>query len=150
MFLYNEEFIMITVAEIMSTQVITLKASDSISTARDIMKKEDIRHIPVVDERSFPVGIITQRDILRVQHSQLTDSSEVNENSISLDKIMTPNIAYVFPADSLRSAGLKLQKYKYGCLPVLENDQIVGIITDSDFVSVAINLIEQMEYSETC
>jgi len=61
---------------------------------------------------------------------------------------MSKGISYTRPKDPLRSAGLKLKKNKYGCLPVMDKDKMVGIITDSDFVDVALNLIEQMDFSE--
>lgn len=140
---------MITVNEFMSKDVITLKASDNLSVARELMKEEDIRHIPVVDDSHFPVGIITQRDILRAQDSELSGNNHiVNDKKILLKQIMTREISYVLPGEPLRIAGLKLQKNKYGCLPVMDNNKLVGIITDFDFVDVAINLIEQMEHSE--
>lgn len=140
---------MITVNEIMSENVITLKASDSISSARELMKNEDIRHLPVVDDNNFPVGIVTQRDIFRAQDSKLNgDNHIINDEQVLLEQIMSRKISYALPDEPLRSAGLKLQKNKYGCLPVMDNDKLVGIITDFDFVGVAINLIEQMEHSD--
>ena len=141
---------MITVNEIMSAKVITLKASDSLSTARKLMREEDIRHIPIVDDNHFPVGIVTHRDILRALDSEIDSNHEQSsdKNSILLEQIMSQKISYVRPSDPLRVAGLKLQKNKYGCLPVMDNDKLAGIITDSDFVDVAINLIEQVEQTE--
>ena len=140
---------MITVNEVMSTQVVTLQAGDSVAAASDLMKNKGVRHIPIVDENHFPVGIVTQRDILRAQDSDLSDNQQkVNGESVLLEQIMSTEISYTRPDDRLRSAGLKLQKHKYGCLPVMDNNKLVGIITDSDFVDIALNLIEQMEFSE--
>ncbi len=141
---------MITVNEVMSENVITLKASESVYTARELMKKQDIRHIPIVDDNLYPIGIITQRDILRAQDSELNGEhhAAVDAEQVQLEQIMSRKISYARPKDSLRSAGLKLQKHKYGCLPVMDNNQLVGIITDYDFVGIAINLIEQMDQSD--
>lgn len=140
---------MITVNEVMSTQVITLLVSDSVFTAKNLMKDEGVRHIPIVDENHFPVGVVTQRDILRAQDSELSDDQpKLDTKSILLEQIMSKAISYTRPDDPLRSAGLKLQKNKYGCLPVMEHNKLVGIITDSDFVDIALNLIEQMEYND--
>ena len=69
---------MITVNEVMSTQVITLQATDSVSAASELMKNKEVRHIPIVDDNHFPVGIVTQRDILRAQDSDLTDNQQDN------------------------------------------------------------------------
>lgn len=140
---------MITVNEIMSENVITLKASENISAARKIMNKEHIRHMPVVDDSNYPVGIITHRDILRAQDSDLSGNNHsIDDEHILLADIMSREISYVLSQEPLRVAGLKLQKNKFGCLPVMEKDKLVGIITDYDFVGIAINLLEQMEHSE--
>ncbi|MCK5647816.1 MAG: CBS domain-containing protein [Gammaproteobacteria bacterium] len=140
---------MITVNEIMSGHVITLKTSDSVSVARELMKKEDIRHIPIVDDNYFPVGIVTQRDVLKAQDSELNGNHHIiDDQQVLLEQIMSRKISYARPADPLRTAGLKLQKNKYGCLPVMDNNKLVGIITDFDFVGIAINLIEQVEQAE--
>ncbi|MCW8929002.1 MAG: CBS domain-containing protein [Gammaproteobacteria bacterium] len=140
---------MITVNEVMSETVITLKPTDTIDSARELMGQKNIRHIPIVDDNNFPVGIITQRDILRAQDSELNHESHiVDDTEIMLEQIMSRKISYVLKTDPLRIAGLKLQKNKYGCLPVMDNNKLVGIITDSDFVGIAINLLEQMEQTE--
>ena len=140
---------MINVNEVMSENVITLKASDTISAARTLMEEEDIRHIPIVDDNNFPIGIITQRDIFRARDSELNSNEHIiDDDTVVLEQIMSRQISYVLKTDPLRIAGLKLQKNKYGCLPVMDQDKLVGIITDFDFVGVAINLIEQMEQTE--
>jgi CBS domain-containing protein len=61
---------------------------------------------------------------------------------------MVTDVATVDLNASLRHAALFLEKHKIGCLPVLDDDKLVGIITDTDFVAVAINLLEQLEETE--
>ena len=133
---------MITVSEIMNTEVITLKATDSISIAASVMTENNIRHLPIVDTHNQVIGIISQRDVLRA--GELAGENKTSKaNTIS--DIMSKDILTIHPKDSLKAAGLTLQKHKYGCLPVIENKLLVGIITDSDFVAVAINLIEKQD-----
>ena len=48
---------MSTVNEVMSTQVITLQATDNVFMARELMKEKEVRHIPIVDANNFPIGI---------------------------------------------------------------------------------------------
>jgi CBS domain-containing membrane protein len=48
----------------------------------------------------------------------------------------------------LRTAAIYMQSHKYGCLPVVSDGRLAGIITDSDFVAIAINLVEQAELNE--
>ncbi len=61
---------------------------------------------------------------------------------------MVTDVATVAVHASLRHAALFIEKHKIGCLPVMNDDQLVGIITDTDFVAVAINLLETIEETE--
>jgi predicted transcriptional regulator len=61
---------------------------------------------------------------------------------------MIQNVSVIHQSDSVRQAAIFLQAHKYGCLPVVSDDGLVGIITDSDFIDIAINLLEQVEIAE--
>jgi CBS domain-containing membrane protein len=67
---------------------------------------------------------------------------------VALSSIMTSPVQTVEEQASLRGTAMQLQKNKLGCLPVLNNGKLVGIITDSDFVAIAVNLMEQLEATE--
>ncbi|MBT4837059.1 MAG: CBS domain-containing protein [Methylococcales bacterium] len=143
---------MITVGEIMIRDVVTLKTSDSILKARKIMMNSNIRHLPIVDADGKLAGLVTQRDLLKIENSEI-DSINIDEHrnmesSITLESIMMKQVHTVSEKDSLRAAGLELQRHKFGCLPVVKQDHVIGIITDTDFVGVAINLIEQEDEME--
>jgi CBS domain-containing protein len=140
------EIKMITVNEIMSTELITLEPGDSVSKAAETMTKNNIRHIPIVGHQNQVLGIISQRDVLKA--GALSDQINTPALDVPISEIMTKGILTTHPKDSLRAAGLTLQKHKYGCLPVVDNAALVGIITDSDFVGVAINLIEEQDSNE--
>lgn len=142
---------MLSVAEIMTTQVLTLSPDDSLQKARQIMSEHHIRHIPVVEDDNRLAGLVTQRDVLAAADSTLLVSPEdagSQEEYIALSSFMTRDVHTVDEHASLRGTALYLQKNKVGCLPVVQGETLVGIITDSDFVAVAINLMEQLEDSE--
>jgi CBS domain-containing protein len=61
---------------------------------------------------------------------------------------MTTDLSVVHEQMNLREAALRLQAHRYGCLPVVSRGKLIGIITDSDFVAVAINLLEQLDLTE--
>ena len=67
---------------------------------------------------------------------------------IVVGDIMVTDVATVDEHASLRQAALFLERHRIGCLPVMSGDELKGIITDTDFVAVAINLLEQIEESE--
>ena len=143
---------MITVEEFMTTEPWTLRETDSLADARAIMSERHIRHIPITDDESRLVGLVTQRDILAVTDPArlLTAKTDSNprETERKLSDIMNRNVSVIGEKDSLREAAMYLQSHKYGCLPVVANGRLVGIITDSDFIAIAINLIEQAELNE--
>ena len=143
---------MITVKEIMTTEPWTLKATDSLEAARQLMTEKHIRHIPIVDDQGRLVGLVTHRDLLAASIPQLADMGDEQrmafEASTPLQKIMTTELSVISETMNLRQAALHLQAHKYGCLPVVSQGKLTGIITDSDFVAVAIDLLEQLEDTE--
>ncbi len=143
---------MITIDEFMTTDPCTLRDTNTINEARQIMTEKHIRHIPIIDSENHVLGLVTQRDVLAATGPDLmspgkSDSVEANAD-IRLSEIMIRNVRVVHQSDSLRQAAMYLQAHKYGCLPVVSDDCLVGIITDSDFIAIAINLLEQAELSE--
>jgi CBS domain-containing protein len=143
---------MITVKEVMATNPWTLKATDTLAAARQLMTEQHIRHIPIVDDQGGLVGLVTHRDLLAASIPSLVDMDAeqrvVLEASTSLQQIMTTKLSVASETMNLRQAALRLQEHRYGCLPVVSKGKLIGIITDSDFVAVAINLLEQLEDSE--
>ena len=143
---------MTTVEEIMTTELVTLTASDSIETARQLMAARHIRHIPIVDSDHVLIGLVTHRDVLAASLSPLEPVEDAQrtawEAATPLQDIMARELDVVSEKMNLREAALRLQAHKYGCLPVVSQGKLKGIITDSDFVAVAINLLEQLELIE--
>lgn len=141
---------MIKVEDMMTRNPHTLLRSHSLADAKHMMEALDIRHIPVVDTERRLLGIITQRDILAAQDSSLQQASDENSYTMNtpLVDVMHTSIMTVSPKAGLKQSAIYMQKHKVGCLPVVDKDELVGIITDSDFVAIAINLLELQEDSE--
>lgn len=137
---------MITVEEIMSVDVRTLKPQDTLADARNLMTELNIHHVPIVDDGGAVVGLVSHRDLLSASQSSLNNAENADNNEdIRIESFMTTSVTTVDGRAGLREAALFLQKHKYGCLPVVMDSELKGIITDSDFVGVAINLLEQLE-----
>lgn len=141
---------MISVDEIMTSNPKTLLDNNTVQDAKNLMAEMHFRHIPIVDSEGKLVGLVSQRDVLAASASEHLDirKSSRGDSEIQLQEIMTKIVASVSPKDNLRRAAIILQSNKMGCLPVLDNDELVGIITDSDYITVAINLLEQWEQQE--
>ena len=136
---------MFTIEEFMTSEPYTLRASHSIDDARVFMTEKHIRHIPITDDDNHLLGLVTQRDILAA-----TSPEQLKEgcDDMRLSDVMIRNVSVIHKTDSLRQAAKYLQSHKYGCLPVVSDERVVGIITDSDFIEIAINMLEQAEQYE--
>ena len=140
---------MITVDEIMSVGVQTLNQNDNLADAKRLMAENGIHHIPILDDAGNVVGLVSHRDVLAASDSSIDDDTNgQNHGNAAIEQFMTKNVTTVDGRASLREAALFLQKHQYGCLPVVTDGQLKGIITDSDFVAVAIDLLEQSEQAE--
>lgn len=141
---------MLTVAEIMTREPYTLGPDDSLESARKMMAEHHIRHIPVVSNDGSLIGVVSQRDVLAAGDSTVIQKAggDGREQYVALSSIMTSPVQSVDEQAGLRGTAMHLQKNKMGCLPVLREGKLVGIITDSDFITIAINLMEQLENAE--
>ena len=139
---------MFSIDAIMSTNLITVPPSATLAEARSLMHEHRIHHIPVMDDDNI-VGLITLTNVLAATDSFLRDDgTRIHADEIGIGDAMVTDVATVDVNASLRHAALFLEKHKIGCLPVLDGETLVGIITDTDFVAVAINLLEQIEETE--
>ncbi len=140
---------MIPIEEVMTTELYTLTVTASVHNARILMDQKKIRHLPIVDRRGRLVGLVSQRDLLAKTPSTLEDMSRRQrieaESSLSVADIMTTDVLVVDERESLRDAALAMQAHGHGCLPIVTDGRLKGIITSADFVQVAINLLEQLE-----
>jgi len=140
---------MMTLDMIMSTDLKTVSPKDSLATVRTMMHENRIHHVPVVIEEDNLVGLVTLTDVLAATDSILRDDeSRLHAREITVEDIMVRNLATIDENASLRQAALFLEKHQIGCLPVVTDGSLHGIVTDTDFVGVAINLLEQIEESE--
>ncbi len=141
---------MIKVEDMMTRHPHTLSQTHTLRDAKAMMEALDIRHIPVVDTNERLQGLVTQRDILAAQESslQLDKVDQSDPLDTLLANMMHTNIMTAKPRAGLKESAIYMQKHKVGCLPVVNKERLVGIITDSDFVTIAINLLELQEEAE--
>lgn len=135
----------------MTTDLVTLTPRDTLAAAARLMSERGFRHLPIVDADGALVGLVTQSDVLAASASTLAGGTDggVDPATVRVEEFMTRDVATVDERASLRRAALYLQRHKYGCLPVVTDGRLRGIVTDYDFVGVAINLIEQIELADS-
>ncbi len=127
------------VKEVMNKQVKTCRPDDTVKDAAQLMNRMHIGSLVVIDGTGKVVGIITERDLLKevVAKGLCSDDIEVKE-------IMTENVIEVDSRATLEDAAEIMNLKKIKKLPVVENGQLVGIITATDLVMYERSLIEKV------
>jgi len=129
------------VRDVMTADPTTLKRNDKLTLADDIMRLGRVRHLPVVDDDGQTVvGIVTQRDLFRDALAQALGYGKHAQRKIldtlSVKEVMATDVVTTGPETSLVEAAGILTERKIGCLPVVENGRLVGILTEGDFVAL--------------
>ena len=133
----------IQVEEMMNTQVFTLSPQATLAQAKHLMAEHPIRHIPIVNDSQELLGLVSHRDILATggMHNQSKDLNLLSE-------VMTTSPYCISPKTGVKQAAQLIKRERFGCLPVVKKGKLIGIVTASDFIEVAIILLEMMETSE--
>ena len=127
--------IYLNVSDLMTTSLVTVRPGNAVSRADAEMRWAGIRHLLVVDDRQRLVGILSNRDLL----GALARSSG---KTVHVVDVMTRNVRTVTADVSARRAAALLLEHKIGCLPVVgEEEQLVGIVTETDFLRLAYELL---------
>lgn len=140
---------MFSIDAIMSTDLITLTPESTVADARNVMHSNRIHHLPIVEGEGNLVGLVTLTNVLAATDSFLRDpDNRIHATDLKLKDIMVTDIATIDEHASLRQAAMFIEKHQIGCLPIVTDGVLRGIITDTDFVGVAINLLELAEETE--
>ncbi len=128
-----------TVGEIMAREVITLKRSDSLKFGKDIMTQKRVRHFPVVEDGKV-VGVVSQRDLFRASLASALRYEEKIEkaflDNLSIKGVTNESPVTVSPDTAITEAARLMVDKKIGCLPVVEHEKLVGLVTETDFLKV--------------
>jgi CBS domain-containing protein len=125
------------VSKIMATDLVTLCINDDLVTAEKLFFKNKIKHIPVVKEKEI-IGMLSYTDMQRVSFSDVNeDQTSINSfvyNTFTIEQVMAKNIIAVPPYTSIKDAAELLKKKEFNALPVIEDSELVGLVTTTDFV----------------
>ena len=130
------------VANRMKRNPVVVDEGDSMKRAMELLKENEIRHLPVLKDGEKLVGILSERDIKQASPSSAT-ALEIREIFYLLDKvkvkqIMTRRPYTVSSTTPIEEAALIIREKKIGCLPVVDNGRLVGILTETDIVDAFI------------
>jgi len=126
------------VDRMMTREVIKVAPDAKVTHMEGIMRDRHVRHLPVVGEDGHLVGLVSQRDLERVSPSSITTLStgEVNYllNKVTAEKIMHREVVTCRPDTPVEQAGCMMRDRSVGCLPVVDDGRLVGIITGADLI----------------
>jgi CBS domain-containing protein len=127
----------------MTADVITIYPDTAVPEAHQLMKREEIRRLPVVDSAGRLVGIVTLGDLRAAEPSPATSLSVWELNyliaNLTVDKIMTHDPVTVSPDSTIGEAARTMLENRVSGLPVLDDEgKVVGIITESDIFSMVV------------
>ena len=132
------------VKDIMTKEVATLSSEDELSLANDIMRLGRIRHLPVVDGTRL-VGIISERDLFKKSLAQALGYASKDTRdlmkTLRIKDVMVTGVITIPPDTQVCEATKMMIEEKIGCLPVVEDNLLVGLITETDVL---------MQYVKEC
>ncbi|HZG52607.1 MAG TPA: glutamate-cysteine ligase family protein [Pyrinomonadaceae bacterium] len=126
-----------TVGQFMSTDLFTMRPDDLVDLAASLMDWRHIRHVPVEDEEGHLVGLISHRTLLRLL------ARGQHEGRVAVKEIMKADPVTVTPATPTLEAIELMRTRRVGCLPVVEDGALVGIVTATDFLDASAKLFEE-------
>ena len=132
------------VEEFMETDLFTVHEDDLIDLVADLMDWRKLRYVPVEDNKGHLCGLITTRKLLRYYTRKGRIDSE-ESNYLTVKDLMIANPRTISPQVTIKDAMHIMRGQKIGCLPVLKDQELVGIITEMDFLRVSGRLIERLK-----
>ena len=131
---------MLRVRDAMTREVVTLEPEASAGQALGLCRTHNIRHLPIVD-RGRLVGLVSDRDLRDVSPPRGTADEENTLGWVRVRDIMSTDLVTIHPLDTIEHAAREIYDHKIGCLPVVADGELVGIITSSDMMRTLIELI---------
>ena len=129
----------------MSRPPITVRDNVGVEDALRLMHNEDVRRLPVMDKRGRMVGIVSELDLLKVSPSPATSLSVYEIPyllaKVKMKDVMTADVISVTEGTPLEEAARVMADNKIGGLPVMRDDELVGIITETDLFKTFLEML---------
>jgi WS/DGAT/MGAT family acyltransferase len=127
-----------TVADLMTREVVTVRPEATLADAWTTMHEARIRHLVVGDAKGRLIGVVTHRDLLSAAQSRMTFPNEADRmrmlSWVHVADAMETHVSTASPAEPAAVAGRRMANHKLGCLPVVDGDRLVGVVTEHDFL----------------
>jgi CBS domain-containing protein/gamma-glutamyl:cysteine ligase YbdK (ATP-grasp superfamily) len=125
------------VEQIMDTDIYTVHPDESVELVANVMEWERIRYVPVEDLEHKLVGLVSQRALLRL----LAHGTVGLDTSVA--DVMRKDLRTLSPETTTLEAIQIMRQHKIGCLPVVHDGRLIGVVTERDFMDIAFELLEE-------
>ena len=129
------------VEQYMSTDLLTVREDEPIDLVANLMDWHRIHHVPVEDNEHRLIGLVSHRPLLRFLAG---DEADRSDGPIPVSRVMARDLVTVSPETATLDAIEKMRRHRISCLPVVQNDRLIGIVTEHDFMRIAGQLLEEM------
>ncbi len=134
----------VPISQIMTKNLVTLTTKDDMVKAEELFKKNNIRHIPVVSGSAI-IGMLSYTDLMRISFADAIDEEEHDVdtmvyNMFSIEQVMVKDVVSVSPTTTIKEVAQFLAEKEFHALPVVDEEQLVGIVTTTDLINY---LVEQ-------
>ncbi|NNC95080.1 MAG: CBS domain-containing protein [Chitinophagales bacterium] len=130
------------VEEVMTRDLFTVQKDDILQLVTDMMNWQKVRYIPVEDAKGRLVGLISTRVLLKKFATASYNNGEV---PLTAKDAMQPDVVSINPEANIMEAMAIMEKFGYGCLPVVNNNKLVGIVTEQNFLQITNRLLKRSQ-----
>jgi CBS domain-containing protein len=128
------------IEQFMTTDIVTTHADEAVELVANLMKWKRIRHVPVEDNQHRLLGVVSQSGLIQLLAER---SPDIGKTPIPVREVMSTDIVTVAPETRTVEAIQLMRKHRVGCLPVVKEGRLVGIVTEYDFLVIAGQLLEE-------
>ncbi len=125
------------ISQIMTKQLVTVSVTNDLHDVKRLMAKHKIRHVPVTDAGKL-VGMISKTDLNRLSMREILDDQESADAAVfemlSIDQVMASNLVSITTSNTLEEAAALLGQNEFHALPVVDGQNIIGIVTSTDII----------------
>lgn len=137
--------VVLKVDEFMQTDLLTVREDDLIEMVAKLMEWRHIRHMPIEDDHGNFVGLITSKELLSYYATCNIQKDSLERKDVVAQDIMLQDVPTIHPDASISEAMEMLRQTHIGCIPVTQDNELIGLITESDFLSITGRLIDHGE-----
>lgn len=131
----------VPISQIMTKELITLTPKDSLYDAEKLFIKHNIRHLPIVEGQKL-VGVVSYSDLLKISYADVTEEDDIETvvyDMYTIPQLMAKSPVTVGPETNIKDVAATLSKVSFHSIPVVEGENLVGIVTTTDLLKYFID-----------